>query len=158
MLKMRSQVTRTFVADPRIFEIVQFSSKDLAFIGLRQGSTTLTLWFDNADEPAVILVECVAPPPRSLTKQQDPGSETALLAGNVLPSASHSDQSPQILARPRVPIGLRGGSAAGVRLAAVLPPRARYDGHAPWPTADCSAARPVPVKLDASRSLAPRDR
>ncbi len=62
LLVARSKVVRTAVADPNIVDIVQYSPNELSIIGLEMGSTTLTLWFDNSQQPLIYQVNTVRDP------------------------------------------------------------------------------------------------
>src|SRR5262245_20458744 len=47
LVMTRGNIARTFVAYPRIAEVVQFRSNELVLIGLETGLTTVTLWFED---------------------------------------------------------------------------------------------------------------
>ena len=151
----RSGVTRTFVANPRIAEVVQFRPNELALNGLETGCTTVTLWFENASEPLIYLLEIIRPQIEASTEpaggmsRADGRAAVATDAGQIsreLGSASTRRQISASTIPPNSsselrPVQIRAVSRPG---GATLP-ATRYDGHAPWPEA---AKRP-------SRSASP---
>jgi pilus assembly protein CpaC len=62
LLIAKSNIVRTAVADPSIVDVVQYSPSELSIIGLEQGSTTLTLWFDNSRQPLIYQVNTLRDP------------------------------------------------------------------------------------------------
>ncbi len=62
LLVAKSNIVRTAVADPSIVDVVQYSPSELSIIGLEQGSTTLTLWFDNSRQPLIYQVNTLRDP------------------------------------------------------------------------------------------------
>ena len=66
----RSRITRWFIADPSVIDVIQFSPNEISIIGSQMGATHLTLWFegDAATDPVICRVEVVRDP--SLDNQQ----------------------------------------------------------------------------------------
>jgi pilus assembly protein CpaC len=62
LLVAKTNIVRTAVADPAIVDVVQYSPSELSIIGLEQGSTTLTLWFDNSHQPLIYQVNTLRDP------------------------------------------------------------------------------------------------
>jgi pilus assembly protein CpaC len=58
----RSKITRSAIADPSIVDVAQYSPQELSVIGLEQGSTTLTVWFEDGSRPLIYLVNTVRDP------------------------------------------------------------------------------------------------
>jgi len=57
LMVTRHPISHTFVADPRVVDIVDFGPNEVSFVGLEQGATTVTLWFGEAEEPLILQVE-----------------------------------------------------------------------------------------------------
>ncbi len=76
----RSNVTRVAIADPSILEIVQYSPKEFAIVGLGMGSTTLTLWFENHPEPLIYTVKTIRDPNLDYQRKLDYGKLEKRLA------------------------------------------------------------------------------
>jgi len=155
LLNLRKNVTRSVVADPKVVEVVQFRPNELVLIGLGQGSTTVSLWFEDESEPLVVYVETkggLASPKASAQIQNlkaEESSATAISLGNS-GQGSISDANgriSQVLELPAVPIGAPAmKTAPGTRTTAVAAPQSRYDGHALWPASDRSEpGRRIPV-------------
>lgn len=51
LLRTRLPVARTSIIDPDILEVTQLGPTDMEVIGLRAGSTDLTIWFGQPDRP-----------------------------------------------------------------------------------------------------------
>jgi Pilus formation protein N terminal region len=144
LVRTRGNVARTFVADARIAEIVQFRPDEFVLIGLETGRTTVTLWFEDSPEPLIYLVDVVlAPAGTSRGFTQNPDRDEAAQVGSygnrrkqesrtaanrqrpsntVKPAAVDTHLPPANLALQRQPTG--------------MPLRGRYDGHTPWPKSD----------------------
>ena len=58
----RANIVKAAVADPNVLDIVQYSPKQFAVVGLALGSTTLTLWFENQAEPLIYTVRTIRDP------------------------------------------------------------------------------------------------
>jgi hypothetical protein len=150
LLVTHANVTRTFVADPRIAEVVQFRPGELALIGLEPGYTTVTMWFENTAEPLNYLVATVPPPVEIKPSGGRQSSRVEETAGAFVdgPRAGPEPgylpiRRPQIVENPgAAQFGVRPAKAvAGARSAASGLPRPRYDGHTPWLEADRTAPR-----------------
>jgi len=86
LMVTRSNVIRTAVADQRVVEIVQFSPNELAFIGMALGTTTVTLWFEDAVEPLIYLIETIRDPSVEEQRRIDYGKLEQKLA-DVFPNS-----------------------------------------------------------------------
>ena len=66
----RSRITRWFIADPSVIDVIQFSPNEISVIGTQRGATHLTLWFegDAATDPVIYRVEVIRDP--NLDNQQ----------------------------------------------------------------------------------------
>lgn len=62
LVKTRSRVTRMAIADPTVIDIAPFEEDEFAIIGTAIGSTTLTLWFENDDNPLIYEVTVIDDP------------------------------------------------------------------------------------------------
>jgi len=62
LVKTRSRVTRMAIADPSVIDIAPFEEDEFAIIGTAIGSTTLTLWFENDDDPLIYEVTVIDDP------------------------------------------------------------------------------------------------
>jgi Flp pilus assembly secretin CpaC len=156
LITTRGNVARTFVADPRIAEVVQFRPNELVLIGLETGRTTVTLWFEDLPEPLIYLVEVV----------HEPVTPVRVVSQN-----GRTDETPQVTAyanrrrhesrgtardRPVAPVKAAGANANSSALDVSLrrqpvsiPFGGRYDGHAPWPKADPKASNgATPIGFD----------
>ena len=56
LLRMKVDVYRAAVVDPRVCDIVQYTAKEVAIIGKGHGSTHVTFWFDGNTGPMTYLV------------------------------------------------------------------------------------------------------
>jgi hypothetical protein len=154
----RSPIIRTFVADPRIVDIVEFSDSEVAFVGLEQGTTTATLWFDEGQEPLILQVEVT--PSIGVAKSVG-GSRDVVNRGARRPDhgkmAAAFGPAPSLPKLPSSQSGfLPGTTTADRRPAASTAPILRYDGHTPWQIPDRTGARgAVPAVFERSQQ-APR--
>jgi len=57
VMRGRSNVYRTFVADPEVCEIVQYSPRDLSINGLAGGTTEVTFWLRGQSKPVKYRVD-----------------------------------------------------------------------------------------------------
>src|SRR5262245_55451706 len=159
-LRLRSNVIRTFVADPRIAEVVQFGPNELALISLGQGSTTVTLWFERDSEPLIILIEGVSAP--ATYDDSLSGHAGATAVQFVVPIRPRSAptgnaRSPPHYDKSAIPIGARDpGSRPGTRSPAPVVQRARYDGHSLWPATERAALRDGSLRRQYAPSAGPR--
>ena len=56
ILRAKQDVIRTYVVDPTIIEIVQFTPREFAFVGVGVGTTRLVFWFRGGQRPVVYSV------------------------------------------------------------------------------------------------------
>jgi Flp pilus assembly secretin CpaC len=154
LVMTRGNVVRTFVANPRIAEVVQFRSNELVLIGLETGRTTLTLWFEDSPEPLIYLIEIIHGPvsaPRAIGQNSSNGEASQITAyANRRKQESGAAATRQRTTNSVKPVGADAGlSPANLsmqRQRAAVPARGRYDGHAPWPGAErkpSNAAAPI---------------
>lgn len=54
VLRMKQSIFRASVADPTLIEVVAFGSREIEIIGKETGSTTLTLWMGDEDQPQIL--------------------------------------------------------------------------------------------------------
>ena len=57
VMRARSDVYRTFVDDPEVCDIVQYSPRDLSINGLARGTTEVTFWLRGRSKPVKYRVE-----------------------------------------------------------------------------------------------------
>ena len=143
LVTTRSNVARTFVADPRIAEVVQFRPNELVLIGLETGRTTITLWFEDSPEPLIYLVEVVHEPVTPVRVGQNAKRGEGPQATAY---ANRRNQERRVAGArdwqvsPLKSAGTDANSSASDlsmrRQPAVLPSGGHYDGHAPWPMTD----------------------
>src|SRR5262245_14434073 len=157
LVMTRGNIARTFVADPRIAEVVQFRSNELVLIGLETGHTTVTLWFEDPSEPLIYLIEIVHGPvsTRRIVGQNSDGGKTEQFTAY----ANRREQESGAAAPRQRPTSSVKSLVADARLLPVnlspqrqrptIPSQGRYDGHAPWPSADRKAPNAaVPIGFD----------
>jgi len=157
LVMTRGNVVRTFIADPRVAEVVQFRSNELVLIGLETGRTTVTMWFEDTPEPLIYLIEIVHGPVstrRNVGQNSDSGKAEQITAyanrRKQDSGAAATRQRPTNSAKPVVadarllPVNL-----SPQRQRATIPSQGRYDGHAPWPSADRKMPNAaVPIGFD----------
>jgi len=80
LIVTRSPVTRVSIADPAIMEIVQYSPTEFSIVGLAQGSTTLTLWFENSNDRLIYTVRTIRDPNLDNQRRLDYGKLEKRLA------------------------------------------------------------------------------
>ncbi len=80
LIVTRANVVRMAVADPSIVDVVQYSPREIAVIGLELGTTTLTIWFDDGSQPLIYLVETIRDPSEEERKRTDLGKLERKLA------------------------------------------------------------------------------
>jgi hypothetical protein len=157
----RGPISRTFVADPRIVDIVEFSDNEVSFVGLEQGTTTATLWFSEGQEPLILQVEVT--PSVGVAKSAG-GSRDVVNRGSRRPDhgrivaafgpAGHAPSlsKPKSSAASSLP-GTNSADRRPAPSAAAIP---RYDGHTPWQIPERAGTRvAVPAVFEGSRQ-APR--
>jgi len=57
VMRARSNVYRTFVADPEVCDVVQYSRRDVSITGLQAGSTEVTFWLRDRSRPVTYRVD-----------------------------------------------------------------------------------------------------
>ncbi len=153
----RSPISRTFVADPRIVDIVEFSENEVSFVGLEQGTTTATLWFNDGQEPLILQLEVT--PSIGVAKSVG-GSRDVVNRGGRRPDHAKmaaafgpARRVPSLPKPPSSPAGsLPGTMTADRRPAPSAAPILRYDGHTPWPIPERTGTRgAVPAVFERSR-------
>jgi hypothetical protein len=158
LVMTRGNIARTFVADARIAEVVQFRPNELVLIGLETGRTTVTLWFEDSPEPLIYLVEIVHGPvstPRAVSqnsRREEEAQVTAYANRRKQESRSAATRKrPTISVKPvAADTGVAPANLSLPRQPATMPSRGRYDGHAPWPSANRKSPNgAVPIGFDA---------
>jgi pilus assembly protein CpaC len=56
ILRMKQNIFRASIADPSLVEVVAFGTREVEIIGKQTGSTTLTLWTGNEQQPQILSV------------------------------------------------------------------------------------------------------
>src|SRR5262245_10160854 len=156
LVMTRGNVARTFVADPRIVEAVQFRSNELVLIGLETGRTTVTLWFEDSPEPLIYLLEIVHGPVntrRMVGQNSERGEASQITAyANRRKQESGAAATRQRPTNSVKPVAADEGLSPvnlSQRQRATITSRGRYDGHAPWPSADRKTPiTAVPIGFD----------
>lgn len=69
----RMKVRRTFISDPTIAEIVQYTPTEFGIVGLERGKTDVIVWFDQDENPIIYEVETVQDPNIEEQKRIDYG-------------------------------------------------------------------------------------
>lgn len=67
------KVRRTFISDPSIAEIVQYTPTEFGIVGLERGKTDVIVWFDQDEFPIIYEVETVEDPNVEEQKRVDYG-------------------------------------------------------------------------------------
>ncbi|MHC4880366.1 MAG: pilus assembly protein N-terminal domain-containing protein, partial [Planctomycetota bacterium] len=55
-------ISRIAVADPSTLDVVQYDPRQCSLVGLKPGTTTVTLWFDNDKAPLILTAHVFDPP------------------------------------------------------------------------------------------------
>ena len=76
----RGNIVRTAVADSSLIDVVQYSPNEISIIGVQEGSTTLTIWFENNPTPLIYLVRTIHDPSIDQQKRIDYGKLERKLA------------------------------------------------------------------------------
>ena len=76
----RSNILKIAVADPNILDIVQYSPKQFALVGLGLGSTTLTMWFEDQPDPLIYTIKTIRDPNLDYQRKLDYGKLERRLA------------------------------------------------------------------------------
>ena len=81
ILRMKQDIFRTAIADPEILEFVAFGTREIELIGSERGSTTVTLWMGDEQNPQILsMLVRVVPDP---TQEQEDRGEFADLADRI---------------------------------------------------------------------------
>lgn len=81
ILRMKQDIFRTAIADPAILEFVAFGTREIELIGMRRGSTTVTLWMGDEQNPQILsMLVRVIPDP---TLEQEDRGEFSDLADRI---------------------------------------------------------------------------
>ena len=81
ILRMKQDIFRTAIADPDILEFVAFGTREIELIGTQRGSTTVTLWMGDEQNPQILsMLVRVVPDP---TSEQEDRGEFADLADRI---------------------------------------------------------------------------
>ncbi|MCA8989512.1 MAG: pilus assembly protein N-terminal domain-containing protein, partial [Planctomycetaceae bacterium] len=62
LIKTAKRVTRMAIADPSVIDIAPFEENEFAIIGAALGTTTLTLWFEDDNDPLIYEVTTIRDP------------------------------------------------------------------------------------------------
>ncbi|MCG6158548.1 type II and III secretion system protein family protein [Rubinisphaera margarita] len=62
LVKTAKRVTRMAIADPTVIDIAPFEENEFAIIGAALGTTTLTLWFEDDNDPLIYEITTVRDP------------------------------------------------------------------------------------------------
>ena len=62
LIVMRTNISRISIGDQSIVDVVQYSPKEIALVGLALGTTSLTFWFENEADPVIYTVKTVRDP------------------------------------------------------------------------------------------------
>lgn len=62
LIKTSKRVKRVAIADPTVIDIAPYEDNEFAIIGNQLGSTTLTLWFEDDDNPLIYEVTTIRDP------------------------------------------------------------------------------------------------
>lgn len=54
-------IARLAIADPSVLDVVQYSPKQAAFVGLKPGRTTITVWLDDEETPLMLTTQVDGP-------------------------------------------------------------------------------------------------
>lgn len=80
LIVTREPIRTAAIADAGILELVQYSPKQFALVGLGLGSTTLTLWFEGRPEPLIFTVKTIRDPNLDYQRKLDYGKLERRLA------------------------------------------------------------------------------
>ena len=129
LVRARSRILRTAIADPSVIEVVQYSENEIGIIGLELGATTLTIWFEGNPNPLIYLIDTIRDPDAENQRTMDfgklekklqilfPNSKVALIPLTrriiVKGQAADSEEAERILSIVRGEFIDRNGSLAG---------------------------------------------
>ncbi|WP_459555917.1 type II and III secretion system protein family protein [Lacunimicrobium album] len=74
------RIKRMAIADPSVIEVAPYSDTEISVIGLSLGTTTLTLWFEDDDDPLIYLVNTIRDPALEDRRRVDYGKLERKLA------------------------------------------------------------------------------
>ncbi|MDA1015625.1 MAG: pilus assembly protein N-terminal domain-containing protein [Planctomycetota bacterium] len=126
-----NKIKRTFISDPTVAELIQYTPTEFSIVGLERGKTDVIVWFDNDDQPIIYEVETVRDPTVDEQKRIDYGKlerKLAVLFPNskvyliplsyklvVKGQARDSEQAAQILNIVRGEVVNQDGSLGGAQ-------------------------------------------
>ena len=73
LMVMRTNISRISIGDQSIVDIVQYSPKEIALVGLVRGTTSLTFWFENEADPIIYTVRTIRDPNADNQRKLDYG-------------------------------------------------------------------------------------
>ena len=73
LVRTKSRILKTAIADPSVIEVVQYSENEIGIIGLELGATTLTLWFEGNPNPLIYLIDTIRDPDAEDQRKMDFG-------------------------------------------------------------------------------------
>ena len=80
LMVMRTNISRISIGDQSIVDIVQYSPKEIALVGLARGTTSLTFWFENEADPVIYTVKTIRDPNADNQRKLDYGKLERKLA------------------------------------------------------------------------------
>lgn len=73
LMVMRTNISRISIGDQSIVDVVQYSPKEIALVGLALGTTSLTFWFENEADPLIYTVKTIRDPNADNQRKLDYG-------------------------------------------------------------------------------------
>jgi len=73
LMVMRTNISRISIGDQSIVDVVQYSPKEIALVGLGRGTTSLTFWFENEADPVIYTVKTIRDPNADNQRKLDYG-------------------------------------------------------------------------------------
>lgn len=73
LMNTKANVKRIHIVDPSVVEVVQYGPRELAFMGMGRGSTSLMIWFEGESDPIIYLVKTVRDPSFDVQRRIDYG-------------------------------------------------------------------------------------
>ena len=73
LMVMRTNISRISIGDQSIVDVVQYSPKEIALVGLARGATSLTFWFENEADPVIYTVKTIRDPNADNQRKLDYG-------------------------------------------------------------------------------------
>lgn len=80
LLVGKSNIVKTAVANGGVISVVQYSEREIAFVGESLGQTTVTIWFEDGSDPLIYLVEVIRDPSLEERRRIDYGKLEKKLA------------------------------------------------------------------------------